>query len=468
MLEYKSLLGTDHHVLDAMHAARRPSSEANNFGFFFPFLCHEITDSMFSYSIIDEEPIDDALEAGTMKINIGSYKLRGTGEPEDRLTRAQIKELKTVRFNKETGKKEGGLYYQKWTIRKYFRKPETMASRLTNLKKTMQIRETERARVLGRKHRNTMTDAVYDALDQLAKNAPHLYDVGDPYEPDGKRNGAAHYRAARGTNLTETINSLFSNVMRGGNYSLVLAVAVLMSALTVFNTDRRRALGLELDFVHHNRRLIEDINEISLRLCGKAIYDGERRVDKLRVLLPESGARFVAPADFSAYEPHARLRARNQHRLSKKRRAEDEPQPDEQPDAPPEESPPPPTPLPPTPSPPQPNPNQFVRRSPREHVQPPNPAPVASVRAPVPLPPSIPNLVRLKSAGVGSRQTSSKAAYRKVHTKRCGLQCSDECKLHYRDHVRKHANNKVPGRGFHHLGTCPVKQEADRLRRAAR
>jgi hypothetical protein len=141
------------------------------------------------------------------------------------------------------------------------------------------------------------------------------------YIPCGERNGAPDFKAARGTNLTETINSLFPLMMRGGNTSLLLAVAIILSALTVYNTDRRRAAGLELNHGHYNRKLIERINELSLKMHGKARYDGERASERLRPLLPDSGARFVADVDFAKYEPHARLRARSTVRLGKRARA---------------------------------------------------------------------------------------------------------------------------------------------------
>jgi hypothetical protein len=141
------------------------------------------------------------------------------------------------------------------------------------------------------------------------------------YIPCGERNGAPDFKAARGTNLTETINSLFPLMMRGGNTSLLLAVAIILSALTVYNTDRRRAAGLELDHGHYNRKLIERINDLSFSMYGKARYDGERAIEKLRQLLPDSGARFVADVDFTKYEAHARLRARATTRLGKRARA---------------------------------------------------------------------------------------------------------------------------------------------------
>ena len=144
-----------------------------------------------------------------------------------------------------------------------------IAQKLTNLKETMRLRESTRAKS-NPKHTFTMNEQVNDALDRLAANAPHLYDVGDPYQPDGMRNNAPHYKAARGTNLTESINTMFSNIMRGGSYSLLLAVGILMSAMTMYNADRRRAAGYELDYVHYNRRLIEDINKISARVGGVA------------------------------------------------------------------------------------------------------------------------------------------------------------------------------------------------------
>ena len=76
-----------------------------------------------------------------------------------------------------------------------------------------------------------MTEDVEAAMDRLGENAVHLYDVGDPYMPDGERNGAPEYKAARGTNLTEALNSLMPIMMRGGSCSLILAVCILQSAL---------------------------------------------------------------------------------------------------------------------------------------------------------------------------------------------------------------------------------------------
>ena len=463
--QYKEYLGTEHHVLDAMHGQRRPTSEANNFGYFYPYLCHEVTMGMFAHSSVDEELIDAMLANGTMKVKIGKYDLKGTGAESDKLTPAQIKELKTVRFNPASGKKEGGEYYKTWTIRKYFRKPEVIAQKLTNLKETMRLRESTRAKS-NPKHKFTMNEQVNDALDRLAANAPHLYDVGDPYQPDGMRNNAPHYKAARGTNLTESINKLFSDIMRGGSYSLLLAVGILMSAMTMYNADRRRAAGYELDYVHYNRRLIEDINKISARVGGVAMYDGQQPRHRLRPMLPDSGARFVANVEFAAYEPHARLHERQRNRMRKKQPGSLSSKPsgsdaelsasdDEPPSMP-------------SPSPtPNANPTEAARRSPRQHAARADPVPEHGALAPAP--PQVPQLVVLQcsAAAAGSRRTSSKLAYKKAKTKAKaakGITCSAACREHYSAHCRKHSGNKCPGRGFHHLATCPVKQEADRLR----
>jgi hypothetical protein len=68
--DYKLLLGTEHHTLDAMHGQRRITSEANNFGYYYAALCNEVTVSMFSYDPRDEEFIDGRLLEGTMKVRL--------------------------------------------------------------------------------------------------------------------------------------------------------------------------------------------------------------------------------------------------------------------------------------------------------------------------------------------------------------------------------------------------------------
>ena len=321
--EYKELLKTPHHTLDAMHAQRRPNSEANNFGYYYPELCYGVTSAMFDTYQHDEDHIDGKLMDGTMKIKIAGHDLKGTGAAADKLNLEQIKALKKVTFDANTGKKAGGQYYDTWTARKFFRSPEVIARKLRTLSAQMVGKDQRRQDKEGRKkHRSTMCPQVVAALERLALNAPHLYDVGDPYLPAGTRNGAPDFKAARGTSFTETINSLLPVMLRGGNLSLVLAVSIILSAITVYNTDRRRALGLELDFGHHNRQLIERINELSLRVLGKACYDGEHACEKLRPLLPDSGARFIADVDVSEFEPLARLRARVRTRIGKRRASE--------------------------------------------------------------------------------------------------------------------------------------------------
>jgi len=59
-----------------------------------------------------------------------------------------------------------------------------------------------------------------------------------------------------------------------------------------------------------------------LRVLGEACYDGEHACEKLRPLLPDSGARFIADVDVSEFEPLARLRARVRTRVGKRRASE--------------------------------------------------------------------------------------------------------------------------------------------------
>jgi hypothetical protein len=115
------------------------------------------------------------------QIKIGRHTLKGTGADADKLSPAEIAELKEVRFNATTGKKEGGEYYATWTVRKRFRSPEVIARKLKAVKLKFTLKDDTRAREKGKQHRRTMTPAVASALDRLAANAVHLYDVGDPY-----------------------------------------------------------------------------------------------------------------------------------------------------------------------------------------------------------------------------------------------------------------------------------------------
>ena len=206
-------------MLDSLHGMRRPTSEANNFGFYYAQLCHEVSNALFYYSEGDVESIDNKLLDGSMTGKFAGRLFRGSGTESDKLKDWEIKALKKVTFNETTGKKEGGAYWDTTShnVRKYLRKPEVIKRRLLNVASKFKMLDKRREEELGRKHRHTMTDEVEKALKRLAENAPHLYDVGDPYQPDGRDGrGLPKYIAARGTNFTETINSLFPVIMRGG------------------------------------------------------------------------------------------------------------------------------------------------------------------------------------------------------------------------------------------------------------
>ena len=197
---------------------RRPTSEANNFGFYYAQLCHEVSNSLFYFHAGDVELIDNKLLDGSMTGKFAGRLFRGSGTESDKLKDWEIKALKKVTFN-EIGKKEGGAYWDTTShnVRKYLRPPEVIKRNLLNVASTFKMLDKRREEELGRKHRHTMTDEVEKALKRLAENAPHLYDVGDPYQPDGRDGrGLPKFIAARGTNFTETINSLFPVIMRGG------------------------------------------------------------------------------------------------------------------------------------------------------------------------------------------------------------------------------------------------------------
>ena len=91
-----------------MHAQRRPTSEANNFGYYYPYLCHSITGCMFYYCQGDMDLVDLKLKEGTLKVKLGGYNLKGSGDESSKLSPEQIEKLKRVTFNLKTGKKEGG------------------------------------------------------------------------------------------------------------------------------------------------------------------------------------------------------------------------------------------------------------------------------------------------------------------------------------------------------------------------
>ena len=61
-----------------------------------------------------------------------------------------------------------------------------------------------------------------------------------------------------------------------------------------------------------------------------------------------------------------------------------------------------------------------------------------------------------------SHVASSKAAFKKA---RKGIKCSAECLRAFEEHKTRNASKKAPGRGFAHLGTCPLKLAAEDHRR---
>jgi hypothetical protein len=71
-----------------------------------------------------------------------------------------------------------------------------------------------------------------------------------------------------------------------------------------------------------------------------------------------------------------------------------------------------------------------------------------------------------KDAQAGKRTTTastSKRAY-KFARRTKDLMCSGECKEHMVEHRRRHAHKATPGRGFHHLYTCPVRIASEHVR----
>ena len=63
-----------------------------------------------------------------------------------------------------------------------------------------------------------------------------------------------------------------------------------------------------------------------------------------------------------------------------------------------------------------------------------------------------------------SRTTAanSKQAFKKA---RKSMQCNAECRQAFEEHKTRNAHKPTPGRGFAHLGTCPLKLAADDHRR---
>ena len=520
-LEYKQLLGARHHTLDALHAMRRPTAEANNFGFHYAELCHSISMDMFYYCSADEDLIDGKLMQGLIKGKVNGRVVHGTGAESDKFSAVEILDMKTVEFDSK-GKKIGGIYYKHFSqsVRRYLRSPSVIADKLAITKLRIKAMDTKRDREVHA-HRRTITPEVEDAIDRLIGNTPHLYDVGDPYIPTGiGAYGLPIYIAARGTNFTEAINSIFPLIFARSSYvGLPLAVALILSAITVFNTDRRRACGLELDYTHYDRSLIERINRLSARVMGHELYAGAKPHERLRALLPDSGARFVADVDYSQYQPLARLRSRNTVRLGKRRAAaaaaaDADAAADDEADAASDEA----------------DEadaldgaaalaassaldpgstaaaaaadNDSTRQAAQASVEasqapqefPPNPgshqtakpqpasgesasanaaasgasgsgstaaaaaAAAGQLKAQVQL--------RCQAANVSKGQAANaKQAYVQARKANKHLVCSAACKLHKADHERRHAHKKCPARGFHHLASCPVRIAAESARR---
>ena len=311
-------------------------------------------------------------------------------------------------------------------------------------------------------------------------------------------------------------------MMRGGSCGLPLATTIIMAAITAFNYDRRRAAGAELNFGHYDRPMIERINDLSLMAYGVEVYkNGLNPENRLRDLHPDSGARFVANVNLSAYECHARLRERNRKMMLKRSAPsqtsdstdssaaaadaptttnEDLPGSDEpsgsiettpveaaaasiaagrlsvdstleamddieldrfmrgEPNG--EPPPPPPMPQPPTEL---------------ERTEPPA-ASAAMATAAATIPPPQTNggaaaagteggvFERLMAAQKPTANRPSKTAKSsKAAFKRTKCDCNAHCKAEFADFKRRNANKPHPGRGFKHCATCPKKQAADAL-----
>ena len=85
-------------------------------------------------------------------------------------------------------------------------------------------------------------------------------------------------------------------MFRGGNQSMILAIAIMLSALTIFNADRRRSAGVELDYGHHDRLLVDEVNELHVKMMGVPRYGGgdDQRVRfQLRPMLPSSSLKLL-------------------------------------------------------------------------------------------------------------------------------------------------------------------------------
>ena len=297
----KALLDTENHTLDPLHAQRRPTSEANNFGFYYPLLCHKVTNAFFRADEDDECEIDARFLEGRMEGKVAGKLFKADGKG---ITVEELAAMKRITFDETTGKKQGGVYYEtfKRNLRKRLRSTHRIKQLLRMAMNEIEALDTRRAKSEAA-HRPTCTPNVRKAFERLISNAQHLYDVGEVYTEIGlDSRKLMKYIAARGTNFTETINSLFPIMFRGGNQSMILAIAIMLSALTIFNADRRRSAGVELDYGHHDRLLVDEVNELHVKMMGVPRYGGgdDQRVRfQLRPMLPDSGARFGAVAAFS-------------------------------------------------------------------------------------------------------------------------------------------------------------------------
>ena len=264
---------------------------------------------------------------------------------------------------------------------------------------------------------------------------------------------------------------------------------------------------------------------LSARMLGRALYDGEHACEKLRPLLPDSGARFVAEqVDLAPYEPHARLHARATKRTAAAAAADAAAAAaaDDAEMAPPRaEMTPTPTPtcaqMTPTRAPtaragastgapdlgapdlgapdldapdlgapdsgapdlgapdlgaerrvsPRVSPRTSQRASPDVPTA---PAPTV-VQPPAPVAPAGPSvrplmdvLQRAPQLHGGARAATSKAAFKKARAKAKKdptTRCHAACKAAKAAHRRRNAHKKDPMKGFRHIKSCPLKRAVD-------
>ena len=148
----------------------------------------------------------------------------------------------------------------------------------------------------------------------LATKTQYLKDVNDPWISTGRdkrvmppglpgSRGLPTFVSAGGTNQ-ETFNGVIDIPVAGNNTGADLATAVMTSRTVEFVHMKYRGLGIESNYYHDNRELVDQVNEAHVRRYGKPKYENLvplRPYDNAEVVVADvdlARHRHTPPADF--------------------------------------------------------------------------------------------------------------------------------------------------------------------------